>query len=266
MMRNAMILGGLASLVAAPALAASYPAAPPPATSPFYSATSMVSGDISLGLGWNDTNGNGDDGNGVFIGNGRINFPFWNGWNETLELGGFASFNSHFHDVHNSAVGGFSHTFYKTPGGAAGLVLGGSGVNGHGSFTAGVEGAVFLPSASLVGQTNYTWTDSNFPDFWIIAGEGRWYLTPNDKLAGLVSYGTGGGNSAWKLTANGEHRFAGSWLGLFAQASWFAWDQNHSTDGWEAVGGVHLYFDRPGETLQQHDNDIPFSTPAALPF
>ena len=53
---------------------------------------------------------------------------------------------------------------------------------------------------------------------------------------------------------------------VFAQASWFAWDQNHSTDGWEAVGGVHLYFDSHSETQQQHDNDIPFSTPAALPF
>ena len=83
---------GLAALVifAGPALAADlpYPAAPPPAGSPLYSPTSLVTGDFTLGIGWTGTDGNLDSDSSTGLIAGRVNIPLWSGWNEEVEAGG----------------------------------------------------------------------------------------------------------------------------------------------------------------------------------
>ena len=258
MLLKTLLLGGLASFVAVPAMAAdlSYPAAPPPAASPIYSPASLVTGDIALSFGWFDPDEG--DSSAEFVGNGRVNFPFWNGWNETLELGGLAEFSGAKYD----AVGGYSHTFYRTAPGALGIVLGGASLDGDASFTAGIEGALFLPAVTLEGQTSYTWAD-NIDDFWTISGEARWYFEPNSKLSGTATFFTSSDDNGWMLTAAAEHRFAGTMFGLFANASWFTFD--NGGDAWEALGGLHLFFDG-GNTLQGHDNQIPFSTARTISF
>src|SRR5579872_713496 len=88
---------GLAALVllAGPACAADLPASavPPPSGSPLYSPTSMVTGDISLGVGWTGTNGNVDKNSATGHVAGRTNFGLWPGWNEELEATGVWNFN-----------------------------------------------------------------------------------------------------------------------------------------------------------------------------
>ena len=115
---------GLAALTmfAGPAFAAdlAYPAAPPPAGSPMYSPTSVVTGDFTLGVGWIGTDGNLDSDSASGLIAGRVNIPLWSAWNEEIEAGGFSKFNG---DAFTTGI--FSHTYHKTQSWAGGIVFGG---------------------------------------------------------------------------------------------------------------------------------------------
>ena len=69
------------ALLAGPACAADLAASasPPPSGSPLYSPTSIVTGDISLGIGWTGTNGNVDKNSATGHASGRTNFGLWQG-------------------------------------------------------------------------------------------------------------------------------------------------------------------------------------------
>jgi len=260
---------GLAALMllAGPAFAADlaasvpYPAAPPPKGSPLYSPTSLVTGDVSLGIGWTGTNGSVDKNSATGHVAGRTNFGLWSGWNEELEATGVWNFNSHEFDG-----GGFSHTYYKTQNWAAGLLLGGGEMNpfqnshSNGFLTTGVEGIVFLPHASIVGQADYT--SGSSLNFWTLALEGRYYFEPNTKLTGQVAWNSNhsGASNEWMLYGALEHRWAGTPLSTWVSASWRPASINNSSDDlWGIMVGVRYLWDQPNGTLQSHDYELPFS-------
>ena len=254
-----VLLAGPAS--AADLAATAYPAAPPPKGSPLYSATSLVTGDISLGLGWTGTNGNLDKSSGTGHVAGRVNFGLWSGWNEELEGTGVWNFNSKEFDG-----GGFSHTYYKTQGWAGGLVLGGGEMNpfqsshSNGFVTTGVEGIVFLPHSSIVGQADYTWGSSM--NFWTLALEGRYYFEPNTKLTGQVAWNSNhsGGSNEWMLYSALEHRWSGTAFSTWVSANWRpATTSTGHDDLWGLMVGVRYLWDQPNGTLQSHDYELPFS-------
>lgn len=209
---------GLASLalsagsVVAAHAGAHYPAAPPPIDSPVYSTTPFISADVSLFLGWAKPEN--ADGQGFGGARGRVNFPLWWGLNEELEIVGAVGFDD------GSTLGVFSHTYHKNEQFAYGVLLGaqgfGNGDTSH-SFTAGVEGAVFLPQSTVLGLVSYTWPEFG-DDFWTIGGEGRYYFTPNDELFALARYNTE--SPHWLLAAGYEHMFAGTSISAGISAGW----------------------------------------------
>lgn len=263
MQRTSLAAAALAGVLSTPVLAAdllTYPAAPPPSSSPVYSPTSMVTADVGLAIAYynQDNDGTGGDyDTGEIVGDGRINIPLWAGWNETVEIGGLAEFM----DDGYTAIGAFSHTFYNNKQFAAGFVLGGSKLNDDGVFTAGVEGAAFMPSTTWVGLLAYNWGNGGIPDFWLASGEVRWYWNPNTKLSGIVSYADV--NSSWMLSTGLEHRFDGTQFSLFGAASYFTYDGGNA---YELLAGGRWFFDQRGQTLQGHDSEIPYAVGRAVSF
>lgn len=232
-----------------------YPAAPPPTESPVYEAQSLVTGDVSLALGYFTFDGANDT--GEIWGSGRVNIPFAGGWNEEIEVSGLSGFekNSYY------TYGIYSHTYWKNPQSAAGVLVGWSNLDGSSVVTAGVEGAVFGPTTSFVGVLAYNWANDGIPDFWSAGGEARWYWNPNTKIKGSVDYNEF--NAAWKLTAGAEHRFDGTMVSLFGEGTYYT---NNQGTGWEVFGGGRFFFDQPGQTLQGHDHEVPFSAARAITY
>ncbi|HET7714618.1 MAG TPA: hypothetical protein VFK86_03240 [Bauldia sp.] len=263
MNRNAIAIGISAALFTVPAMAADilvYEAAPPPSGSPVYAAEPMIAADVGLAIGyfwWDDEEDGVDSDTGEVWGSARVNIPFGAVWNEEIELSGLAGFESDSYYTY----GAFSHTYFKNPGSAAGLLLGASSIGGDGALTVGAEGAVFLPTTSFVGLLAYSWGESGLPDFWSAAAEARWYWNPNTKFTGLVSFNDY--NSAWMLTAGAEHRFQGTMASIFADATYYT---NDVGTGWELFAGGRLFFDKPGQTLQGHDYEVPFAAARAITF
>ena len=249
--RNVFLAAAFAGLAATPAWGGAdlltYPAAPPASGSPVYAPTSMVTGDIGLAIAYVSFD---SYDSGEFVGDARVNIPLWAGWNEEIEVGGLAEFI----DNGYTAIGAFSHTYYKNQQFAAGFVLGGSSLDDDGVFTAGVEAAAFLPTTTFLGVLAYNWGSGGTPDFWLATGEARWYWNPNTKLAGSVTYTDW--NNAWMLTAGAEHRFDGTQFSLFGSGTYYT---NDNDDGYELLAGGRWFFDQPGQTLQGHDHEIPFA-------
>ena len=212
-------------MLAGPAFAAdlAYPAAPPPAGSPVYSPTSVVTGDFTLGVGWLGTDGNLDSDSATGLIGGRVNIPLWSGWNEEVEAGGFSKFNG---DAFTTGI--FSHTYHKTQAWAGGIVLGGGATDPfHAAptndfVTLGVEGIVFLPSASLVGTAYYNWADKG--DSWTLSLEGRYYFGPDTKLSGWLAWNNGRRRLVWLLASALEHRWSGTHFSTFISADWLPRD------------------------------------------
>ncbi len=257
-MRNfSLVVGACAYLVAGSAIAADvtlYPVAPPPSDSPVYAPHSMIAGDASLALGYFTFEG---FDTGEVWGTARVNIPFAGAFNQEFEVSGLAGFE----DDSYYTYGIYGHTYAKGHNGAVGLLLGASNLAGGEALTLGAEGAVFLPSATLLGLVAYSWGSNGQPDFWSASGEARWYWTPNTKLTGSVAFNEF--NSAWKWTAAAEHRFSGTMVSLFGDGTYY---NNDAGDGWEFFAGGRVFFDRPGQTLQGHDYDVPFAAARATTY
>jgi hypothetical protein len=254
MLRQGLGLAATIVLVSGPALAAdlgaSYPAAPPPSGSPLYSPTSVITADIGLAIGWQDWSSS-----SAAIGiNGRVNIPWFGAWNEELEAFAGVPFSGG-----DTNAGVFSHTYYKTQSWAGGFVLGAqTSPGGDGVFSAGIEGVVFLPNASVLGNVRYI---SDGGSSWTAGVEGRYYFEPNTKLTGVVQSAFNGG-SGTQLTAALEHRWEGTKFSTFAAASYWT----PAGGAWSFMVGARIFFDQPNATLQSHDFDIPFTTAEAKSF
>jgi hypothetical protein len=245
------LLGVAAGLVATPVAAADMAVF----QDSTYWSPQAVAGDAGVAVGYFSFDG---DGTGEVWGAARLNIPVSAGWNEEIELSGLTGFETDSYYTY----GLYSYTYWKDERFAAGLLSAGSNLSGASVWTLGAEGAVFLPSASLIGLVAYNWADNNgVPDFWSAGGEARWYLTPNTKLTGSVSFNEF--NTAWKLTAGAEQRFTGTMVSLFGEGNYYT---NSQGTGWEGFAGVRAFFDRPGQSLQRHDHDVPFASARAITF
>jgi hypothetical protein len=262
MKRNMIALGLCAGLLSGPALAADvlvYDPAPPPSGSPVYAKESLVSGDALAAIGyywWNDRMDRYDTDVAEAWGAARLNLPIAGALNQEFEVSGLVGLES---DSYYS-YGAFSHTYLKTPGSAVGLLLGGSSLNGNGLLTVGGEGAIFLPTTTFTGLLAYNWGDG-IPDFWAAQGEARWYWNADTRISGSVGYKDLGGT--WAFTAGLEHRLPGTLVSLFADGTYYTDDTGH---GWELFAGGRLFLDKPGQTLQGHDHEVPFSAARAITF
>jgi hypothetical protein len=225
----------------------------------------MVTADVSLALGWAgfDNGPLQSDSFSGFVG-GRVNIPFGGGWNEELEANGGFMFNGD-----HTAAGVFSHTYYKNQGWAGGLLLGYSwvdpGGDSSGVGTVGVEGIVFMPSASVLGKVAWNGGGSGvfgLNDFWDIGVEGRYYFEPNTKLTGAIDYYSTD-PSAWQFTAALEHRWSGTPFSAFVSGTYVTADNNNNNN-WGLMVGARFAFDQPGSTLQSHDYEIPFAASPAF--
>jgi hypothetical protein len=244
------LLSVYAALVAGPAAAADFDDFADPA----YWSHGSVTGDVGLALGYFSFDG---FDTGEVWGAGRVNIPFASNWNEEIELSGVTGFVADSYYTY----GIYSHTYWKNEQSAVGLLLAGSNLAGGTAATAGVEGALFLPTTAWVGLLAYSWGGNGQPDFWSAGGEGRWYHDPNSKLTGSVSYNQF--NAAWKLTAGAEHRFDGTMFSLFGEGTYYT--QNLGT-GWEVFAGGRIFFDPPGQTLQGHGHDVPFAAARTITY
>lgn len=221
---------------------------------PAYWSHGSVTGDVGVALGYFSFGG---FDTGEIWGAGRVNVPFATNWNEEIELSGLTGFATDSYYTY----GVYSHTYWKDEQSAIGLLLAGSNLAGGTAATVGIEGAIFLPTTSLVGLLGYSWGGNGQPNFWSAGVEGRWYCDPNIKLTGSVSFNQF--NAAWKLTAGAEHRFTGSILSLFGEGTYYT--QNLGT-GWEVFAGLRLFLDQPGQTLQGHDLDVPFAAARTITY
>lgn len=257
------VVGAVVAVLGATAGAAAgdflvYPPTPPPISDPIYAPVTLVTGDAAGAAGWW-----GGDGAGAFevIGTGRVNVPLAGGaWNMTAEVYGSASFE----DPTFTEFAGAAHLFHRTSQFAHGVFVSGAAY-GAGGYSGtelglGIEGAAFMPNSALVGRLGYfTGNDGDSYDYWFAQGIGRYYVTPNTKLAGIVGWFSDPGS--FMLAAGAEHLFEGTSVSAFGRAAWF---DNDST--WEAVGGARFFFKQPGTTLEQHDRDIPFSEATVVNF
>ena len=264
---NAQAVAALVMGLAAPqAFAADsgqlyYPPGPPAIDSAVYAPASMVTGDVAVGGSlW------GGDGDSAFevLGAGRVDFPLHGGspWHMTAEVFGAAAF----FDPTETTFLGAIHGYHKTEQYAHGLYAAASGF-GAGDFSVntfgvGVEGAAFMGNTALVGRVGHYWFGGDaVGSSWWAEGIGRYYVTPNTKLAGILSWQNN--PNVFMLAAGVEHLFSGSNISGLGRTAWFTGD---GYSAWELMIGAKLMFGRPGTTLQQHDWDIPFAEASAINF
>lgn len=252
-----LALSVCAGLAAGPVFAGDLSYGGPPSSPAFYRAQPMLTGDVSLALGWyNPAKGKSS---GEFLGEARINLPINELWNAQVEVSTLTSFKKNYYNFY----GGYGHLYYKDPQYALGAYVGGQSVTGGSGFSTGLEAALFLPSTTVKGYAGYTWA-SGFADFWTFAGIVDWYLNPNTKLEGLVAYWNGGGD-AWIFRAGAEHLFAGTNVSLFGNATYY--DFNKGRDAWEFIAGGRFAFGEPrGTDLQRRDWNRPFAIGTILSF
>ncbi|WP_421723754.1 hypothetical protein [Bauldia sp.] len=245
---KAVALAAGLMFVAGPVLAQGYYGAPR-SGDPMYSSQSIVTGDVTLALGWYDPD-KGNDETGEILGGVRIAVPLNELWNAQLEISGM----SQFEGAKSEAYGGFGHIYYKGPQFAIGGVFGGSSVDGDGAYTAGAEKAFFMPSTTLKSNALYTWSDE-IDDYWSIGGELGWYWNANTRADFGARYWSFE-DEIWQFWTGVEHLIGGTNMSVFGEANIYT--NNNITD-WELVAGGRYAFGRSGASLQQHDWDRPFS-------
>jgi len=249
-----------AGLAAGPVFAADFGYGVPPSGSPFYSPRPMITGDVSLALGWyNPSKSAGGKSTGEVLGEARINLPVNELWNAQAEVSTLTSFKKHQYNFY----GGYGHLYYKDPQYALGAYAGGASVTGGSELSTGVEGALFLPTTTVKGYAGYTW-GNGYANFLTLAGVFDWYLNPNTKLEGIVAYWNGGGNG-WTFSGGAEHLISGTNFSLYGNATYYNF--NKGGDAWEFIAGGRYAFGEPaGRQLQQRDWDRPFSIGRILSF
>lgn len=215
---------------------------------PIYSGQSIVTGDVSLALGWYKPEK--VDGTGEILGSVRIALPINELWNAQVELSGV----SQFEDNSSDAYGAFGHFYYKDPQFAIGGVIGGSEVNDNGGWTAGVEKAFFMPNTTLKSSALYTWSD-DIEDYWSVGGELGWYFGANTRADFGIRYWSFN-KEVWQFSTGVEHLIAGTNASVFGDVNYYT---NDNINNWEVIAGGRYAFGRAGGTLQQHDWDRPFS-------
>ena len=132
------------------------------------------------------------------------------------------------------------------------------------NFTSvGGEFVHYLPHASFGAAVAFTDLSEISSSGWTLNGTANFYFNPNLRvgiqgaglfgLSGLSGLGT---NDLWQVSADIEHRSSMHPLSLFASTSY---GSELGFNSWTVEGGFRIFLDKPGSTLQSHEQDVPFT-------
>lgn len=124
------------------------------------------------------------------------------------------------------------------------------------SYEGGLQAARFYDMFDVGAEVG--WWNDKYDDngYWV----GAWlqaYLTPNTSLEGFVEYENGDGYSGYSLGGEVEHRFAGSNFSVFG-GGWYYDEIDDDYSSYQVTGGIRVFFDPDGTTLQQYNRVNPF--------
>lgn len=255
-------LAAVAGVFAGPALAADL--SPPPAGDPIYAPAPMaLVGHLELGVGFGKSDAS-SEGVGLFEGAGRVNIPFHNDWNLQVDLNAAASFES---GGYSDAIAGpAAHLWHRGPGGAVGILGGATFGAGSTLGFVGAEATYDVTSNTTLGaQGIFGWGNYGF-NYWGVRGWANYYFNPDTKLRGDIAYAsTNDHSSVWSVAGTLEHRFTGTAFSAFGQVGYAnASYSGSSSNNWTVLGGVRLFLDPAGTTLQGHDHLVPWNVGAAV--
>jgi hypothetical protein len=252
------MLSALLTTTAGTAFAADAPRPAPVAPAPIVVAP-MAAGDLSLGVGPIWFNDGPTETAGALATSGRASMPLMNAWNFEAEANArdyfFFDGGTFGEPVQADA---YLHLWKRLPTSSWG-VFGGVSPFEEVIWSAGGEFKHYLPHASFAAAAAVTMATFG-PDSetgGTVNGTVNFYPSPDFRL-GLNATDVFGfpGQGTWAtVTGEVEHRGAGP-LSLWASASWT--DSDFSTQ-WMALGGFRIFLDRPGSTLQSHEQDVPFA-------
>jgi hypothetical protein len=216
---------------------------------PFYMPQPIVTGDLELGLGVFDpaTGPN----MGVFTGTGRANVPIQRSLNLEVQMSGFAL---HDDGLSMQWTDAYGHAWHRLPSSAWG-VFGGSQFGGVMTHTVGIEAKHYIGNVSLGGEAAYLWRSVGSSSGWEVAGAVNLYLHPNFRIGGGAQYVSGFAADLTTLALEAELRIPTSPWSVWGYAASF--DAGGSTS-YVALGGLKVFMDAPGSTLQSHEKDVPF--------
>ena len=240
----------------------------PPAPLPVVTGPAAA-GDVSLGGGALWINGIPSTSGisfGQAVGSGRASLPLGPAWNLEVEANGRDFFES----LGGVSVGapiqadGYVHLWDRKPTSAWGIFGGVSPIEvsfvslggefkhyaPHGSL--GAAAAVVVVPNSIIGNSTG----------WALDASANHYLNPDLRFGiqgavlGGFDFGVGSNGAVWSATADLEKRSANLPLSLWGSAGW---QNSLEGNGWSAMGGLRIFLDKPGSTLQSHEQDVPFS-------
>jgi hypothetical protein len=250
-------LAAVAAVFAGPAFAADL-SMPPPAGDPIYAPAPMaLVGHLELGVGFGKSDLD-SDGVGLFEGAGRVNIPLHNDWNIQVDLNAAATFESGGYSY--ASAGPAAHVWHRGPAGAVG-VFGGAGFGGGGTLGyVGAEATIDPTANTTLGlQASYGFGSYGY-NYWNVRGWANYYFNPDTKLRGDVGYtSTNEGGSVWNVAAELEHRFDARPVSIFGRVGYASATYNgSSSSSWIGMGGIRLFLDPQGTTLQGHDHLVPW--------
>lgn len=248
MLRRVATLAAFGICLGVPALAGdlfAYP--PPPQGSAFYAASSVVTGDVSLGLGWLSASGSSS---GMVTLDGRVNVPLHDDWNIEPDFGVATFFNPA-----ETSFGGVVHLYKRLPQSAVGIFGGAEVTSGHTTdFIVGAEGALYTHPNSIVGGQIALISGSSSSV--LLRGYWDYFFDPDLKatidISWLSAYAGSGGTFAG--TAGLTKRFAGTQISGFLSATLIA----GGTSGGIGRAGLTWNFDPSATTQYDHDRLVPF--------
>jgi hypothetical protein len=131
-------------------------------------------------------------------------------------------------------------------------------------WTGGAEIEVDVANNVTLGlQGSYSSPDGcGDCDFVYVIGWADFYPTPNTKIGVQGGYFDlvdvdGSSFEDWSVWGIAEHRFDGTPLSLFVRAGYESTFDN-ILEYVSVAGGLRIFFDNNGLTLQEHDRQVPF--------
>jgi hypothetical protein len=182
---------------------------------------------------------------------GRVNFSLPGPLNFEAEIGGWAFFDDGNSD---NTLQGIGHLWAEFPAAAAGIFGGTTSYFGTNIPTFGFEGAAYFGNLTLGTQGSYNWDNGN--DLWGIGGGADFYLNPDLRVGGDLTYWNVAGPEIWQADLDVEKRFTGTPVSAGASLSYF---EGEDFAAWTGMVHLRIFMDPPGSTLQWHDREVPFA-------
>jgi len=232
-------------------------AAPAWAGSPAASPMPGLSADLSLGGGaiWDS----GSYSINTFLANARAALPLGGAFHVETEFRDNVEFQG---GENINFISGYAHVYAQNQAYAFGIFGGHSALpSTYNLWSGGLEGQAFVGRLTIDAGVAFQNVDYMAVHGWSARLGGRYYLTPNTRIALTGLYYSFPGGSITGAEGSLEHRFANMPLSVFAKASWGTEDGYNL---YSALGGIRISFDNPAATLQGHDKAVPWDSEQSL--